>query len=132
MQARGFAIISDAVLPESISDLAATFEQRSLANSRKRHAMRLPQVAKLATGPTLLGIARKILGASAVPFRATLFDKSPEANWLMTWHQDTALPLTAKNALPGWGRWSVKDGIFVPVRTGRCAGASGCVATASR
>jgi hypothetical protein len=33
------------------------------------------------------------LGGSAIPFRATLFEKTPGANWLIPWHQDTALPL---------------------------------------
>ena len=25
----------------------------------------------------------------AMPFRATLFDKSPMSNWLVAWHQDS-------------------------------------------
>ena len=50
-------------------------------------------VAALASDPKLLEIARQILGYEARPFRATLFDKSPSSNWLVVWHQDTALPL---------------------------------------
>jgi ectoine hydroxylase-related dioxygenase (phytanoyl-CoA dioxygenase family) len=46
-----------------------------------------------------------------VPFRATLFDKSAEANWLVAWHQDTALPLRQRSEKPGWGPWSVKKGV---------------------
>jgi ectoine hydroxylase-related dioxygenase (phytanoyl-CoA dioxygenase family) len=57
-------------------------------------------------------IARKTLGANAFPFRATLFDKSPTANWLVVWHQDTALPLRQRLEAPGWGPWSVKDGVI--------------------
>ena len=44
-------------------------------------------------------------------FRATLFDKSPLANWLVVWHQDTALPIRERHDALGWGPWSVKDGI---------------------
>jgi ectoine hydroxylase-related dioxygenase (phytanoyl-CoA dioxygenase family) len=55
--------------------------------------------------------ARAVLGPDAFPFRATLFDKSPAANWLVVWHQDTALPLQARMDLPGWGPWSVKEEI---------------------
>ena len=65
----------------------------------------------IANDVRLLGIARNILGESAFPFRATLFDKSPGANWLIAWHQDSALPLQEKHATPGWGPWSVKEGI---------------------
>jgi len=56
-------------------------------------------------------VARAALGADPFPFRATLFDKSPNANWLVVWHQDTALPLQERHEIPGWGPWSVKDGV---------------------
>jgi ectoine hydroxylase-related dioxygenase (phytanoyl-CoA dioxygenase family) len=46
-----------------------------------------------------------------VPFRATLFDKSDVRNWLVVWHQDTALPIRQTRDVPGWGPWSVKAGI---------------------
>ena len=59
-----------------------------------------------------MGIARETLGGEAFPFRATLFDKSPIANWLVVWHQDTALPLQERREAPGWGPWSVKDGVI--------------------
>jgi len=29
----------------------------------------------------------------------------------VVWHQDTALPLRERRDAPGWGPWSVKDGI---------------------
>ena len=60
----------------------------------------------------MLAIARSFLGSSAVPFRATLFDKSPDANWLVVWHQDTALPLGQRNDAPEWGPWSTKGGLL--------------------
>lgn len=68
-------------------------------------------IAAFANNTHLVDIAAAVLGKPAIPFRATLFDKSPEANWKVTWHQDTALPLTEKKETPGWGTWSVKDGI---------------------
>ena len=65
----------------------------------------------MANDPRLLVIASTFIGPSAVPYRATLFDKSPARNWLVTWHQDTALPLKERLDAPGWGPWSVKSGI---------------------
>ena len=43
--------------------------------------------------------------------RAIFFDKSPGANWLVSWHQDLTLALRARAEVPGFGPWSVKDGI---------------------
>ena len=56
-------------------------------------------------------LARSVLGPEAFPFRATLFDKSPKSNWLVVWHQDTALPLRERVDLQGWGPWSVKEDV---------------------
>ena len=66
----------------------------------------------LAKDRRLLGIAQTILGDGAMPFKATVFDKSSTANWLVAWHQDTALPLRQRRDLPEWGPWSVKDGVI--------------------
>jgi hypothetical protein len=85
--------------------------------------MKMPLVAQLASDSRLLGITQEILGGEAVPFRATLFDKSWRANWLVAWHQDTALPLHEKKEMTGWGPWSVKDGVtYAHAPAGRSCG----------
>jgi hypothetical protein len=61
-----------------------------------------PAVSDVANPPRLLAIASGFLGPSAVPYRATLFDKSSARNWLVTWHQDIALPLKERRD-PRWG-----------------------------
>src|SRR5439155_16100641 len=43
--------------------------------------------------------------------RATVFNKSPTSNWLVVWHQDTALPLVKRIDVAGWGPWSIKSGV---------------------
>jgi ectoine hydroxylase-related dioxygenase (phytanoyl-CoA dioxygenase family) len=43
---------------------------------------------------------------------ATLFDKSAASNWLVTWHQDTALPIKSRTDALGWGPWSIKGGVL--------------------
>jgi ectoine hydroxylase-related dioxygenase (phytanoyl-CoA dioxygenase family) len=74
--------------------------------------MTTPEIAALASDPRLLRIVRESLGQSAVPYRATLFEKSGRANWLVSWHQDTALPLATRIASNEWDRWSVKNGLL--------------------
>lgn len=76
-----------------------------------RHLMADATVARLAIDQRLLGIARGALGETATPFRATLFEKSGRSNWLVVWHQDTALPLASYVDSPTWGPWSMKNGI---------------------
>jgi ectoine hydroxylase-related dioxygenase (phytanoyl-CoA dioxygenase family) len=109
----GFAILSDVISERKIFELGATLEQSELPRSRAgmRHAMRNESVAAVARDPRLLSMAQEVLGSAAIPFRATLFDKSPVSNWLVVWHQDTALPLRERREVPDWGPWSVKDGV---------------------
>ncbi|MBI3653590.1 MAG: phytanoyl-CoA dioxygenase family protein [Acidobacteria bacterium] len=76
-----------------------------------RHLMANPDIAALAFDDRLMEIARKSLGAQAVPYRATLFEKSGRANWLVVWHQDTALPLAARVTSDEWGPWATKAGV---------------------
>jgi ectoine hydroxylase-related dioxygenase (phytanoyl-CoA dioxygenase family) len=76
-----------------------------------RHLMKYPVVASLASDDRLLNIARSVLRRNAVPYRATLFEKSINAKWLVVWHQDRALPLETVFDSPDWGPWSQKAGI---------------------
>jgi hypothetical protein len=77
-----------------------------------RHVLSVAAVAELASDSRLIELAVRFVGAGARPFRATFFDKSPAANWLIAWHQDTALPLTTRVADSEWGPWSVKHGVL--------------------
>lgn len=113
IEENGFAILAGVFSHESLNCLLRVIDDLAPRRSRAgvRHALKLPPVAELARGPGMIGIAREILGPDAFPFRATLFDKSPAANWLVVWHQDTALPLRSLREIDGWGPWSVKEGI---------------------
>lgn len=99
--------------PAELAALTGALSSHELKRSRAgaRHVLALPSVADLAHSTALMKIARGVLGDGALPFRATYFDKSPNSNWLVAWHQDTALPLDSKHETPGWGPWSTKDGV---------------------
>lgn len=77
-----------------------------------RNLMRSPAARSASNDPRLISIASRFLGGSAVPFRATLFEKSGRANWLVAWHQDTVLPLEKRVNSKSWGPWSSKAGIL--------------------
>ncbi|MGE5833686.1 MAG: phytanoyl-CoA dioxygenase family protein [Acidobacteriota bacterium] len=103
------AVLDRSELARIVETLGAETVDRSRAGAR--HLMRHSIVSRVAHDPRLLSIARRFVDAEPIPFRATLFDKSPANNWLVVWHQDTALPLRDRCDVPGWGPWSVKGGI---------------------
>lgn len=109
----GFAILPALFSHEDLDRLLREIGESKPRRSRAGiwHARSMPPVAAVAREPQMVELAREVLGSEAFPFRATLFDKSPTANWLVVWHQDAALPLHERIELPGGGPWSVKEGI---------------------
>jgi ectoine hydroxylase-related dioxygenase (phytanoyl-CoA dioxygenase family) len=108
----GFVIIPSVFSAQEVCrQLGGVVEPVRASRAGIRHLMSSPAVAALAASEPLVSIAKAILGCDPLPFRVTLFDKSDLANWLVPWHQDTALPLRQRRDLEGWGPWSVKDGI---------------------
>jgi hypothetical protein len=101
----GYAIVPAVVDELVVRDLLEQLGGSDLPRSRAgvRHMMKDPPVAQIAAREEMIGIAREIVGAKAWPFRPTLFDKSPSSNWLVAWHQDTALPLRERRELPRRG-----------------------------
>lgn len=68
-------------------------------------------VSELAFSAYIHAQAEKYLPGRATLVRAILFDKSPENNWLVTWHQDKTVAVSSKFEAEGWGPWSLKDGV---------------------
>jgi ectoine hydroxylase-related dioxygenase (phytanoyl-CoA dioxygenase family) len=113
VQEQGLEIIPECFEHSEILSLRNALESTSLRRSRAgiRNALQIEAFRSVASDPRLLRLAQRTLGDNGVPFRATLFDKSPRSNWLVVWHQDTALPLRERREVPGWGPWSVKEGV---------------------
>ncbi|MBS1853592.1 MAG: phytanoyl-CoA dioxygenase family protein [Acidobacteria bacterium] len=114
VEQNGFAILPGILHPREMLALGETLTHSDLSRSRAgiRHALSYRPVEFLAHDSRLLDIARSVLGDEAIPYRATFFDKSQDSNWLVVWHQDTALPMQVRHNLPGWGPWSTKEGIL--------------------
>jgi Phytanoyl-CoA dioxygenase (PhyH) len=111
---RGFWIENNVLSGAECDEIieAAPLSLQGGSRAGARHLMSIPAIVAAAKDERLLRIARRALGDGAVPFRATLFDKSARANWLVVWHQDRALPLESRNDSAEWKPWSIKAGIL--------------------
>ena len=65
----------------------------------------------LRPGGALLSAARRLIGENAFPARAILFDKTPDNNWALGWHQDRTVAVRQKIDMPGFGTWTRKAGL---------------------
>ena len=108
----GYGVVERVFTPAELAPIADALAGHLATRSRAgaRHVLALPEIRALAGDPRLIEVAAAFVG-TAQPFRATLFDKSSSANWLVAWHQDTALPMRAQVDAEGWGPWSTKAGV---------------------
>jgi ectoine hydroxylase-related dioxygenase (phytanoyl-CoA dioxygenase family) len=71
----------------------------------------VPAVRALARSSAIRALAEAAIGSGAFAVRGILFDKTPEANWKVAWHQDVTIAVTARREVPGFGPWTEKDGV---------------------
>jgi ectoine hydroxylase-related dioxygenase (phytanoyl-CoA dioxygenase family) len=58
-----------------------------------------------------VGSLVRLEGASTPrPVRAILFDKSPQTNWSLPWHQDRVIAVRERVEVEGFGPWTRKQG----------------------
>ncbi len=116
-QSAGHALLTGLVTPAQLNDLVSAL---TLATSRHqrpgraayaaRDLLALPAVAAWVRCAPVQAVVAALLAPGAAAISAVLFDKQPEANWRVPWHQDLTAPLRARLDLPGWVLWSIKDG----------------------
>lgn len=71
----------------------------------------VPEVRELAASPAVRALVEPVLGAGAFPVRGILFDKTPDANWKVAWHQDLSIAVRERREAEGFGPWSEKAGV---------------------
>ena len=111
-EGRGFEVYPGVIDRSECHRLLEALGSLPRTRAGSRRVLSCQAVSALAADRRLTRIARSFLGAEPFPYRATLFDKSAHANWLVVWHQDTALPFKQRLEEPGWGPWSVKAGVL--------------------
>jgi len=109
IEQHGFSVCSGVISPTEQQELLSTLGP--VCGVGRRGILGFPVVAQLARLKRLLDLVRPHLPSEPLPVRAIYFDKSPDANWLVSWHQDLTLALRTRVEIPGFGPWSIKDGV---------------------
>ncbi|HLL82624.1 MAG TPA: phytanoyl-CoA dioxygenase family protein [Longimicrobium sp.] len=116
----GYAIVPGAIGGAEVERLLAALDAAGGSEGARRresvYAIRnlldaVPEVRALAESPAIRALVEPVLGASAFPVRGILFDKTPDANWKVAWHQDLAIAVRERRDTPGFGPWSEKAGV---------------------
>lgn len=114
IEEHGFAVVPQVLSTRELIPILVSLADLEPPRGKAgiRHVVNHPTVKVVAQNPRLLEMAQAVLGSTAFPFRATLFDKTPEGNRLLSWHQDTALPVQDRIETPGWSTWQEKEGVL--------------------
>ena len=118
----GFAIIPEVLdeitvdrLREAIehADVGEAVRQRRGAVVAIRNLLDVvAEIREVVSLAAVRNLIEPVLGGDAFIVRAILFDKTPDANWKVAWHQDMSIAVTERIDAPGFGPWSVKAGVI--------------------
>lgn len=120
LETQGFAMISEAISHVQVDQLRHALDELATVGSSvarrgrmyaARNLLEHETMRELASSDALLDMVAPIIGDEPFCVRGILFDKLPEANWHVGWHQDRAIPVRERVDLPGFGPWSVKAGV---------------------
>ena len=117
----GFAIVegvlSRAMVDHLLTSLAHIGDTGSVRKRGGIFAVRnlldvSPEVRELAHSDGVRALVEPILGERFFPVRGILFDKIPDANWKVPWHQDVTIAVQERVEAEGFGPWSTKADVL--------------------
>jgi hypothetical protein len=97
---------------QSLLDGLSRLRLEPLRGGIRRIEKLLPQADVLSRSEALLSVASRHLPGAPRLVRAIYFDKSPDNNWFVTWHQDRTVAVSERFEKAGWGPWSLKSGVW--------------------
>jgi hypothetical protein len=117
----GFAIRDDVLGDADLAALTAAVDRIDPADGTSvkvnmggiRNLFELsPAIRTLAQSDSMRALLTPILSSRHFAVRAILFDKTPDANWKVPWHQDLTIAVRERREVEGFGPWTVKAGVI--------------------
>lgn len=110
IHSNGFAVLQNfapgAVVEAILSEL--NFESAlERAGTRQLH-QRVSSVANFLQSELLKQLLGELL-PDGFPVRSILFDKTPDTNWRVGWHQDLSICVKKRQHVQGFSAWSLKQ-----------------------
>lgn len=117
----GFSVVEALLDSPAIAKLISSIKRATPRGAGRTepkaiHALRhlhqtVPDIRQLANSDRVRSLVESVLGPTALVVRSLFFDKTPNANWKVAWHQDLTIAVRERIDTPGFGPWSVKDGV---------------------
>jgi len=112
--AKGCQVLRGLAAPEDVSDLAQSVDRLARAKgggaNRRDLLDEVPEIERFIRGDALRCAVERLLGREAFAVKVLWFDKTPDSNWGVGWHQDQVIAVRRRVETPGFGPWSTKNG----------------------
>jgi len=108
VEENGYAVIHNAVPAKVLNSIEPKLDG---VRAGQRDLLSVPLMKELVASRLLRALVEPVLGQKSVAVRGILFNKQPNANWRVIWHQDCVIAVREQKKLVGWGPWSVKQGV---------------------
>ena len=105
----GYAIVDDVLSQTESLQIIAQLDLLGRTGPGMRNLLDEPWCRSLVSKLKANSRIANILPVDLVSIQCTLFDKTPEANWLVAIHQDLSVPVKQRVSHPALGVWSEKD-----------------------
>lgn len=114
----GYIVVADVIDESQSAQLILAVQRAAQPQSVRERNSRVyairnlltlvPQVGELARSRAIRNLIDPVLGPDTRVVRGLLFDKTPNTNWKVAWHQDLSIAVRRRVNLAGYGPWSVK------------------------
>jgi len=108
IEENGFAVVPICLSEQTVEHLCLRLDDTKHA---QRNLLQDPVVRELATSEPVRKTVATVLGNECFSVRGILFNKTPDSNWKVVWHQDRTIAVRERRDTPNFGPWSVKAGV---------------------
>jgi ectoine hydroxylase-related dioxygenase (phytanoyl-CoA dioxygenase family) len=118
----GFIVIDDVYTDSAIEQLIHIISNTPVNNNTFRKTADLfairqflkevPSALPVIFNDELTTIISRLFGDDYFATKAIYFDKPPQSNWFVAYHQDLTISVDSKTELNGYGPWTVKQNQF--------------------
>ncbi|MEP1487915.1 MAG: WYL domain-containing protein [Algibacter sp.] len=116
LEHKGFGILNHIYTKRDIRKLKTRFDTYFKSHNDQTFGMRevlkkMPEIKEILFNKNFKKLIKSI-DKDVFLTKAIYFDKSPEDNWYVTWHQDVPINVTEKTETEGYKSWTNKKGVI--------------------
>lgn len=122
LERNGFTIVDSVFSKEKVTQMLRIIEAADTSKSTFRKSADLfairqflreiPEINPIIFDRNFENLIQQYFGEGYFVVKSIYFDKPEQSNWFVAYHQDLTISVDKKEALPGYGNWTVKQGQF--------------------